>query len=1382
MMHLPCPDREPAASRRPLERYKLPCALAIFLVLLAFAPGLSAQLIELTPAQRQWLSEHKVVRVAPDPDLTPIDGVDAEGRQRGLSADYLKLIAARTGLEFKVVRTGSRAEALRALAERRADLMSAAAPGADGKQNILYTAPYLRLSAAVFARRGEPGFSSLDQLRGHSIALVATSPFAPLLAAQDNSARARTFPEIGAALNALRDKTVDAFVGDPFRTADALARLKLDQDIVLSGQLALETPVTLAVRDDWPALRDIINAALKTISVDDEKSLRERWLKNVAAPAATTPAAPALPTSHAPAIDAALLAAAKTRDADQRGKIEELLRAAKDDETAADELAGQWQALTQSSATADAEAQKLEDALAQTDTTALLAWRTALPERASVEQLESLLARERDDLAAAKSSAATLQAEIDQQTLRPSQLRTELAAARAALDKGEAAPPASDGGTAQAQTLLAQSAARRATIQIELLNLEDRSYESRMRLLAAQLRDRQRRVSELNQHVATLENLVLDRTGAAAADLAARVAQERDRFATEFRALGEPANTNVSLAEKLAESVHQLSLLRAEQQDWETWRRDTAQALKNTEERIRIGGVSEAVGLILLAEKSRLKSLALLKRSLAKLQTDLAQTRINLIGLREQQSSLSDLGSAVEQTLSRMPAPPPERLNDLRTSAFRLLNTRAEIVQALLLQQTRLATVQGDAEQTLHELAASTEKLDNILDARLLWTPSHKPIDAAWLTQLSQDFGTFFGARRWARVAVNVEHAVVAAPLTSAAAAIVFMLLVMARWRIAPRLEQLTAPMRRIRTDRLALTGKALIWTLLAAAPMAFAFWMLSYLCRQLPSSGNLTEETAYAFAALVMPAYAVACLRVMMLENGLAQAHFRWPRPRREALSAAAPWFAVCVMPTLFVLRLLLLRGPPAPIDTVGRLLLALSAIGFAAVAWRLFAPGRLWTVRGMVLTEPLRMRQAVHIGLSVGFVLMAGLVLYGYFVTVMTLSRHVIASLGVLLLIASVNGLAVRWLVLGERRLALKRLEQKQESADEQRDRDEAGAAPEPEPEEITVAAVGEQTRRLLRWLTTLAVLISLLWIWSDVTPALAMLDDIPVWQDENVTLLGVIEALIVLSLTWVATGNLPGLLEVSVLRRLNVDAPTRYAVTTITRYVILFTGTCAGLALLGLRWSSFKWLAAGFSVGLGFGLQEIFANFISGLMVLFERPVRVGDTVSIGNVEGTVTRIRTRATTIVDADHREVIVPNKSFITERLTNWTLSDSITRIVTRVAVSYRSDPRLAQRLLIQAATAHPLVLSDPAPVCFLTTFGDNAQLFDLNVFVAEVNQRPIVKNDLQLSIAEVFRENDIEIAFPQMDLWVRNPVQVDEQDKAIVPRKSPDDGNPKPA
>src|SRR6185436_9856212 len=119
------------------------------------------------------------------------------------------------------------------------------------------------------------------------------------------------------------------------------------------------------------------------------------------------------------------------------------------------------------------------------------------------------------------------------------------------------------------------------------------------------------------------------------------------------------------------------------------------------------------------------------------------------------------------------------------------------------------------------------------------------------------------------------------------------------------------------------------------------------------------------------------------------------------------------------------------------------------------------------------------------------------------------------------------------------------------------------------------------------------------------------------------------------------LPGLLEIGVLRRLEVDAPTRYAITAVCRYAIVIVGALFGLSLLGLRWSQLQWMAAGLTVGLGFGLQEVFANFVSGLIVLFERPIRVGDVITIAGIEGTVARIRTRATTVVDWDHREVVI---------------------------------------------------------------------------------------------------------------------------------------------
>jgi len=1331
-------------------------------LLLLAANAVRAQNADLTAAQRQWVATHKVVRVAPDPDFAPIDGVDGEGRERGLAADYLKLVAARTGLEFRTVRVATRSDGMRALRERRADLLPAAGV-TDNDRDAIYSKPYLRLSAAIFARAGEPGFATLAQLAGHLVTVVEASPW-PALVAKGGTVKLLRDNDIAAALKRLRDKDADAYIGDPFTAADAIARLKLDKDIVLSGQSGVEAGVGFAVRSDWPQLQEILDAALKSISTDDDKAVRERWLKNAAAPAAVAQAAP-LPPSNAAAIDAALQAAAKARGlgADVRQRIDDLLHQAQADESSADQLATQWQTLSQTSAGADAAAQKLEESLAVTDTGALLAWRATLPDRASAEQLEPLLAAARDNLSAARATVASLQAELDRQTLRPAQLRDELAAAQVALDhSGVAAAAGAEGALAQAQELRNRATSRLAATRIAVLQLESRTYESRMHLLGAQLRDRQRAVSELKQRENILESLVLDRAGAAVADLQARVARERDQAVAQFRMLGDAAGANLALVNRLSDSMHAFNTLRGQRQDWDNWLRDTTQALKNTEERIRIGGVSEAVGLILLAEKSRLKPLPLLRRTLADLQTDLAQTRIGLIDVREQTERLADLGDAVGEELSRLPEPPADRLNDLRTGMYRLLSTRAEILPSLLLQQTRLATADADAEGVLRELVATTEKLEGLLDARLLWTPSHKPVDLAWFERVAPDGGAFFNPRRWSHVGTNLANALAAAPLPMIAGLAACLLLLLGRRRAPSRLEHIAVPMRRIRTDRYRLTGAALAWTLIAALPLPALLWLLGYFCRQVPAgNGNLTEEVGYALAAIVPAALALTFLHALMYDDGLAQLHFRWPRPRRHALRDAAPWLAACVLPAQFVLSLIMLRGDAAPIDTLGRLLLVVALLGSAAVAWWLFAPGRVWTVRGTTLPEPLRLRQIVRVA-SAGFgVILAILVLRGYFVTGVTLSGRVIASFCAALAVATMHGLAVRWLVLGERRLALRRMQQKQEAEAGQRGTGEGEDLPDPEPEEITLASVSAQTRRFLRTLTLLALVAVLLWIWSDVTPAVTLLDTIPLWKGENVTLLGLLEALVVLGLTWVATRNLPGLLEIGLLRRIHIDAATRYAITSVTRYLIVFAGTIAGLSLLGLRWSNLQWLAAGFSVGLGFGMQEIFANFISGLMVLFERPIRVGDTITIGNVEGTVTRIRTRATTIVDADNREVIVPNKSFITDRLINWTLSDSITRVAIKVGIAYRNDPREAQRLLLEIAAAHPQVLADPAPACWMSGFGDSSQDFDLRVSVAEIAQRNPVRTDLQMRIAEVFRERDIEIAFPQMDLWLRNEVQL---------------------
>ena len=193
------------------------------------------------------------------------------------------------------------------------------------------------------------------------------------------------------------------------------------------------------------------------------------------------------------------------------------------------------------------------------------------------------------------------------------------------------------------------------------------------------------------------------------------------------------------------------------------------------------------------------------------------------------------------------------------------------------------------------------------------------------------------------------------------------------------------------------------------------------------------------------------------------------------------------------------------------------------------------------------------------------------------------------------------------------------------------------------------------------------------------------------------------------------------------------------------------------LGIGWSKVQWLAAAVTVGLGFGLQEIFANFVSGLIILFERPVRVGDVVTLGNISGKVSRIQMRATTIIDWDRKELIIPNKEFVTGQVINWSLSDSILRIVIPVGIAYGSDTKLANDILLSIAQGHPNVLKEPEPSSRFVAFGDSSLNFELRIYIPDPDLFLETRHDLLMEIDQRFREAKIEIAFPHQDIHIRS-------------------------
>jgi potassium efflux system protein len=380
-----------------------------------------------------------------------------------------------------------------------------------------------------------------------------------------------------------------------------------------------------------------------------------------------------------------------------------------------------------------------------------------------------------------------------------------------------------------------------------------------------------------------------------------------------------------------------------------------------------------------------------------------------------------------------------------------------------------------------------------------------------------------------------------------------------------------------------------------------------------------------------------------------------------------------------------------------------------------------------------------------------LVGLSIAGYHFTAMQMTRRAIWTFLLAGMIALVTGLIGRMLLVTQFRVKLRQLK-----------RNETGHIG--ENETINITDISSQVNQLLRATAIVAVVVTGWHIWSEVSPTIRFLDSVGLWgkgpESEilatTTTATHLLMALGTIGITWVLSRNLPGLLELTLIDRLPFDKGGRYAISFVVRYLVGLLGILLACNILGFSWNSVQWLAGALALGLGFGLQEIFANLISGIIILIERPVRVGDFVTINGTTGHVAQMQLRATTIRDLDMRELIIPNKKFITDDVMNWTLSDQMARMILKIGVAYESDTKLVQDTLLSVAQQHPLVLRTPAPEVVFGSFGDSTLDFELRVIVPRRDLFPKVQHQLNMAINEAFREKSIEVAFPQREIRVK--------------------------
>lgn len=229
--------------------------------------------------------------------------------------------------------------------------------------------------------------------------------------------------------------------------------------------------------------------------------------------------------------------------------------------------------------------------------------------------------------------------------------------------------------------------------------------------------------------------------------------------------------------------------------------------------------------------------------------------------------------------------------------------------------------------------------------------------------------------------------------------------------------------------------------------------------------------------------------------------------------------------------------------------------------------------------------------------------------------------------------------------------------------------------------------------------------------------------------------------------------------VFNYLKLDTGTSYTFTRIVHYLIMIVGVLVAFQFIGINLGGLAIIFGFLSVGIGFGLQNITSNFVAGLILLFERPIRVGDRVTVGDTEGDVQEINIRSTTVRSVDNISIIVPNSDFISTNVVNWSHGDNRVRLNINVGVSYNSDLDTVLRALKEVADENSEVLKTPAPEVHLTGFGDSSWDMQLRIWINDPKRYRYVRSEINCAIVRKFRENNVEIPFPQRDLHVRTPL-----------------------
>ena len=968
----------------------------------------------------------------------------------------------------------------------------------------------------------------------------------------------------------------------------------------------------------------------------------------------------------------------------------------------------------------------------------------------SLRQLEARVSQSVDDLQNAQNDLATYNSQLVSLQTQPERVQNSMNAASQQLLQVRNSLNGSTVGDALRPTEQAKLLVQKSLLDTEI-ELQRKSLAGNT-VLQDTLQKQRDYVTAYSNRLEHQLQLLQEAVSSKRLTLSEKTAAETASPEETARIQGNPLvkqelEINHQLSQKLITATESGNQLVQQNIKVKTWLDRALQSERNVKEQIAVLKGSLLLSRILYQQQQTLPS----ADELEDMTTRIADLRLEQFEINQQRDALfqsDDFVAKLEEGHSS------EVDSEVHDALLQIVDARREMLDLINKQLGSQLMMAINLQINQQQLMSVSKSLKSILTQQIFWVNSNKPMDWDWIKSFPEALKDQFKSMK---ITVNWEKAWPAVFIAFLAGLPLLLIAGLIRWRLQwlrNYQDKLGDQVGNLRNDSQMHTPKAIFIDLIRALPVVLLILAvgLILLTMQLNISALL-----WAFSKKLAMYWLVFGLCWKVLEkNGVAVRHFNMPEQLTSHWRRQIVRISLALLPLHFWSVVSELSPLNLMDDVLGQFVILLNLLVITALMWPMCRESWRDKESHSLRLITMTVLALVPVGLMV-------LTATGYFYTTLRLSGRWIETVYLVIFWNLLYQTVLRGLSVAARRIAYRRAVARRQNLVKE---GAEGAEPQEEPA-IALEQINQQTLRITM-LVMVALFGVMFWaIWSDLITVFSYLDSITLWHYngteagasvvKNVTMGSLLFAIIASMVAWALIRNLPGLLEVLVLSRLNMRQGASYAITTILNYVIIAVGAMTVFGSLGVSWDKLQWLAAALSVGLGFGLQEIFGNFVSGLIILFERPVRIGDTVTIGTFSGTVSKIRIRATTITDFDRKEVIIPNKAFVTERLINWSLSDTITRVVIRLGVAYGSDLTKVKEVLLKAAMEHPKVMHDPEPSVFFTAFGASTLDHELRLYVRELRDRSYTVDELNRTIDRLCRENDINIAFNQLEVHLHN-------------------------